>query len=82
MRNKKDVQPITHEEWIRGFIPALNTQKPPNSFTIEEAMKATNRKRTTVCRILNDKVDDGELVKERICIDGRNQWFYYPKNKK
>lgn len=78
----KKLPEITHDEWIREFIPALNTQKPPNSFTIDEAIKATNRKRTTVCRMLNDKVESGELVKQSACISGRNMWFYSPKNKK
>lgn len=72
----------THDEWIRGLLPAVERERPKNSFTIEEAMEATNHKRSTMTRIINEKVESGELEKRKIIINGRNGWVFIPINKK
>lgn len=79
----REPETITHEEWVSGFITPLVIDRPPNGMTIEEVMKATNRKRTTVVRLLNERIDSGELKRQLVCIGGRNSWVYFPaKNKK
>lgn len=74
--NKK-TKPITHDEWIRELLPHA-VDRPPNSFIIEEAMRATKFKRTSTMGNINEKVKSGELIKHTCVINGRVAHVFSP----
>lgn len=69
MNNKKDLK-ITHDEWLREMFPPQINDKPHNSFTIYDVMRATGLKRRTALYRINEKVSEGELLVVKVVING------------
>jgi Fic family protein len=72
---------ITHDEWIRELLPSI-IERPPNSFTIDEAVEITGMKRSTTSRAIMDKVKKGELIKVKCNYLGRISYCFLKANKK
>ena len=71
------VKSITADEWISEAFPAAKS-RPENSFTINEVMKKTGYSRTTVSRIIGDRIESGELTETKIIIDNRVHRVFTP----
>jgi len=81
-----NIKPITLDEWMESVLMKELQLKPPNSFTIYEAMAKTGMKRETMYKRLNRMVEDGLLKKGTFIEGGKIKIYYLPvdldKNKK
>ena len=76
-KKKKEIEPITHEEWVKEMFIVYDPI-PEGGVTIEEISKLTNtQERTTRYRVC-EKVRRGEL-KVHNCLSGGRPTKYYTK---